>query len=206
MSLFTGKLSKFFGRFHVCCALAFFSDGDSLGAHDRVSAEDTGAILRLGKQFTRNSNVSVDGPEWNVQTFGDDLTPSLRLATGIFVANQNPGVHLFEKFVERVIRRTPHDERNVALRQIGFDIWQALVQENVMSQICIGKVGDGRKINEQRKAKFIGDIDGTVDSGIVEAPLGTLHPVHDACAAGLRGAASPNRDARIVGEFLECFG
>ena len=75
-----------------------------------------------------------------------------------------------------------------------------------MPQIRVGIVGDCRKVNNQGQAEFICNIDGAIDRGIVEAPLGTLHPVHNACAVGLRCAISPNRNARIVSQCLQYLG
>ncbi len=72
-----------------------------------------------------------------------------------------------------------------------------------MPQICVGKIGDGGKIDQQRQFEFIGNIHSAVDSVVIETTLRSLHPVDDAGAVGFGKAGAANGHARIGSEILE---
>ena len=48
----------------------------------------------------RNDDICIDSPEIEPQAFGKYLAPSLRLAAGVFIADEQRCLHLFEKLLQ----------------------------------------------------------------------------------------------------------
>ena len=51
-----------------------------------------------------------------------------------------------------LMRSAPHDKADVAFGQILLDIGQALIEEDVVTKIRMGEVGDAREVDHQRQA------------------------------------------------------
>jgi hypothetical protein len=71
----------------------------------------------------------------------------------------------------------PHDERNAALLQVGFCVDQALHQKAKVASLCRRELIIQPKDCEHRDFEFIGQFNGVVQSGIISASLGPLHPI-----------------------------
>ena len=122
--------------------------------------------------------------------------PALRLAAGILIADHHGGVHFCQQRLQGIVRRPAHDKADLPLLQILFDVDQALVQEGVMAQVGVGKIGDGGEVDQDRKIEGVANFDGNVERGIVERSFRSLHPVDDAFRIGRRG---PPRRTRTLG-------
>ena len=60
---------------------------------------------------------------------------------------------------------------------------QSLVEEGVVPQVGVRKVGDGGEEGHYRQTKLIGHPDSAIQRGVIDAALGPLHPVDDAFAS-----------------------
>ena len=99
------------------------------------------------------------------------------------------------------MRRASHDEGNIALGKVGFNVRQSLIEKNVVAQVCAGEVGDGGKIYQQRQTQCIGSIHCAVQRRVIQAALGALHPVDDAGAVAAGWAVAANGYARVGSEI-----
>jgi hypothetical protein len=63
--------------------------------------------------------------------------------------------------------------------------------------IVVRVVGDGGEEGDDRKAELVAEMDGQIESRIVEGTLSALHPVDDALAAFERAAGAAHCDPGI---------
>jgi len=153
-----------------------------------------------------HDDVGIDGPVRKLEAEGENAAPSLGLAAGIFVADEEGGVDFFEEFLEGVIGVAAEDEADAAISGVFFDVTEALLHEVVVAEVGVGVVGNDGEENDDGKAEEVCGVDGDVEGGVLMDAHGALHPVDDAVAAGARRTVAPNEDAGVVGEFSEGFG
>jgi hypothetical protein len=81
------------------------------------------------------------------------LSPALRLAHRVFISNEEGRMHVSQQLFVRFMRGASHHEADVARREIGLNIRQALVQKNIVPKIGMRKIRDSREVHDQRQAK-----------------------------------------------------
>lgn len=73
-----------------------------------------------------HNHVGIDGPEGNLESLGQHAPPALRLATGVFVADQQRGLHFFKERFEGIRWRPPDYEDESTLGGVFSNIAQPL--------------------------------------------------------------------------------
>ena len=151
----------------------------------------------------RHYNVGIDRPERNREAIREHVTPALRLATWILIANHDGSFHLVKKRFELIVRRTTHNEADATFFQVLVDIDKSLVEKRIVPQIRVGIIRDRREIRHYGQGEFVGDFDRNIQRGIVDATLRTLHPVHDALGP-LRGlTTATHENSRVIRDGLQ---
>ena len=143
------------------------------------------AYCALSTNF-ENDHVSVNRPKRNLQLFRRGPSPAFWLAHGIFVTDDERGVHLTAEAHKAVIRKAAKNKADVSARERGGNIGNAFVQKAVVAQVRVGIVRQGREEDDDWLAKCVGSVDRRIERGIVDGALGSLHPVDDASAIGTR--------------------
>jgi hypothetical protein len=124
----------------------------------------------------------------------------LSFTQGIFIANDDRRTNLFTKPGQTVIGERPQDETDIALGESLFDVRNSGGEESIVTQIRVGVERHGSEENNYRLAEFIAKLDGHVQSGVVQRPLGALHPVDYTLPLRIRGSRRPQGDAGIEAE------
>ena len=96
-----------------------------------------------------------------------------------------------------MVGKTTQDEADPALFERLGDVEDSLSQESVMAKICGRKRARSEK-HHHRLAQRIGCFDRSIERGIVDSPLRTLHPVNHAGAVGMWSAIPAHGYPRIV--------
>ena len=99
----------------------------------------------------------------------------------------------------RLMRSAPHDKRDVASCQVGFNIRQALIEKNIVPKIGVREVRYAGKVNYQRQAQQICNPYCQINCMIIDPSLRALHPVDDTSSIGIGNSRSPYRNSRVVG-------
>ena len=162
--------------------------------------EDMQGVHALLKQAGGHDHIGIDGPVRDAQTAGQYLPPALRLAAGILIADHHGRVYFCQERLQGVVGRPAHDEADLPLLQIFFDIGQALVQEGVVAPVGVGKIGDGGEVGQDRQIEGVANFDRNVESGIIQRSFRSLHPVDDAFCIGRRGPGAPNPDPGVLAQ------
>src|ERR1700733_4421757 len=150
-------------------------------------------------------HIRIDGPEWDTQSARQHLSPALRLTAGIFIADNYSRVYFRQQRLQRIVGRTADDKTDLPLLQILFDIRQALVQEDVMAEVGVGKIGDGREVDQDGEIQGVGNLYRDVERRIIERSLRSLHPVDDAFSVWRGRSAAPDQNSGIGGDFAQRF-
>ena len=147
--------------------------------------------------------VGIDGPEGDFEAAGEDAAPTLGLAAGVLVADEESGLSFFEEGFKGVVGRAAKDETYAALGGIGGNVAQSLGHEVVMAEVGVGIVGDDREVDDDGEGEEVGGFNGEVEGGVIEDALGALHPVDDgeAIFTGRTGAA--DLDAGVGSEMVQ---
>lgn len=161
------------------------------------------AILRLLDELRRNDDIGINGPERNAEARSKISAPPLRLAQRILVTNQKRGTNISKQLLMRLMRRAAHDKGDVARSQVGFNVRQALIEEGIVPQVRMRKVGDGSEVDHQRQAEQIRCRGCNVYRMVVDPTLRPLHPVDDAPALGIGNASTPYRDTWVSRQSLK---
>ena len=75
-----------------------------------------------------------------------------------------------------------------------------------MAKVGVGKIGDCRKENQDRKIQGIGNLDRDVKRRVMQRSFRPLHPVDDAFSIRCRSTAASYQYPRIRCDFLERLG
>ena len=95
----------------------------------------------------------------------------------------------------------PEDESDISFGERGGDIQNSFTQEMVVALVRVGIKRNGSEIGDDWLAQCVGGFDGNVEREIIEAALGTLHPVDDAGAVRIGRARAADRHARVLGDM-----
>ena len=168
--------------------------------------EDMQGVHALLEQAGGHHHIGVDGPVRNAQTARQYLPPALRLAAGILVADNHGRVYFRQQRLQRIVGRPAYDKADLPLLQILFDVRQALIEEGIVAQVGVGKIGDGGEVDQYRKIQGVGNFHRNVEGRIIERSLCSLHPVDDAFSIRRRSPAAPDQNPGIGGDFAQRLG
>ena len=103
--------------------------------------------------------------------------------------------------MQRIVGRTADDKTDLPLLQIFFDVSEALVQEDVVAQVGVGKIRDGREVDQNREIQGVGNFYRYVERGIIQRSFRSLHPVDNAFSVWRGGSAAPDENSGVGGDF-----
>ena len=164
--------------------------------------EDVQGVHSLLKQAGGHDHIGIHGPVRDAQTAGQHPPPALRLPAGILIADDHGRAYFRQQRLQGILRRPAHDEPDLPLLQILFDVDQALVQKGVMAPVGMGKIGDGREVDQYRQIERVAHLDRDIERGIIQSSFRPLHPVDNAFCIWREGPASANTNPGIGGDRL----
>jgi hypothetical protein len=159
-------------------------------------------VLLFLEQPRGDDHVGIDRPKRDLQFARGGLTPTFRLANGIFIADDQGWFDLVAELQKAVIREPSKHKSYVApLETFGY-VGNALCEERIMAGVGRLKWTRRKEDNEglvEQVCGFYRDI----ESGVVESALSPLHPVQNARSIGIRGACPTHRDAGLMRKFFQ---
>ena len=119
------------------------------------------------------------------------------LAHRVLVADHHRSLDFIAELQERVLGIASQHEANTAFAGAFSNVRNTLRQERVMSQVGVGIKRHRREENHHRLLQSVSRFYRYVESGIIQRPLRTLHPVDDAAARGIGRAVTADRHTWI---------
>ncbi len=160
-------------------------------------ANRPGSVLLGLEERGRDDHIGIDGPERHPHDVRDRRAPAFGLPQRILVANHQRRPHFFEKRRQPMMGMRAEDERSAPRRDPRGEIGEPLGEEGVVTQVGSFDERVQPEEDDERLAQQVGGDDGDVERRVVDRALRPLHPVDHRVAVGIRGAAPPDRDARV---------
>jgi len=155
------------------------------------------------EQARGHDNIGIHGPEWHFQKLRGAYPPMFRFAQRILVADHHRRPHLLAKLDQAMVGIGTQHEADIALGKFLRDIGNARGQKAVVAQVRVRIKRHRRKENDHRFSQLIPHPDRNVQSGIIQPPLRSLHPVDDALSPRVGCFGAANHDAGIGADFAE---
>ena len=148
----------------------------------------------------RHYDIGIDRPVGDSKPACEHLAPAFRLAAGVFVADEECGLDLFKKCLQRGVRRPAHDETHAQFRRVLCHVAQALLKKIVMAEVGAWVIRNDAKVYDHRQVENVGRLDGYVEGEIVRDSHGALHPVDNRAGGLARGTGAAHHNAGLVGQ------
>ncbi len=160
-------------------------------------------ILLFLDQARGHDNVGIDCPERDKESLRGNSSPAFRFAYRILIAYHEGSLHFVAELHEAVIGITPQHKCYVTFLKRGCDVGDALNQESIRPQVSVGIKRHRREERNDRFAERVCSLDRNIQCRIVDATLGALHPVDNACAIGIGRPFAAHTNARILNYLFE---
>jgi hypothetical protein len=120
-----------------------------------------------------------------------------RLAHGILIAHHQRRANFVTELQQMMLWVSPQNKTDAAFSQPCGNVGNSLVQKTIVPQVAMRVKRYRREKDNARLLEKICSLYGNFKRRIIQRSLRSLHPVNHAAAAGIRSAATSNRNARI---------